>query len=300
VPEVAVVVLTFDPPDGLLEACLTSVLATGGAAQVIVVDNGRRARGRIDALGSALGSVPVCTLIEPGQNLGYAAGMNLGVERALAGGATHVALLNDDVTVPAGWIDGLLAEWSTQPGERLGAVQPMLMFPTDPPTENSLGVELGRDGAGVDIGRGTPLPVPPDPSATAHGLTMFTGGAVMLSAAFLADAGGFDPRFFLYYEDVDLALRGAEHGWRYRCVPTVQVTHIGSASTTAVPEIAAFFRERNRLWVLIRHRPWGDAARGLWLSVRRLRYRPRRVHARALWAAVLAAPRLLVERRRHR
>ncbi len=294
------VVLTFDPPDGLFEACLTSVVAAGGAAQVIVVDNGRRARGRIDALGSASGSAPVCTLIEPGRNLGYAAGMNLGVERAIAGGATHVALLNDDVTVPRGWIDGLLAEWSTEPAARIGAVQPMLVFPTDPPTVNSLGVALGGDGAGIDIGRGEPVPVPPDPRAAAHDIAVFTGGAVMLSAAFLADIGGFDPRFFLYYEDVDLALRGAERGWRYRCVPAVQVVHVGSASTTAVPEIAAFSRERNRLWVLIRHRPWGDVGRGMWLSVRRLRYHPRRVHGRALWACVIAAPRLLRDRRRHR
>lgn len=290
------VVLTFDPPDGLLEACLTSVLAAGGASHVIVVDNGRRAQHRIDTLAS-LGA---CTVIEPGRNLGYAAGMNLGIERAIADGASHVALLNDDVTVPAGWIDGLLAEWSTGTGRHLGAVQPLLVFPTDPPTVNSLGVELGRDGAGVDIGRGEPLPVPPDPRAAAHDIAVFTGGAVLLSAAFLADVGGFDPRFFLYYEDVDLALRGAERGWRYRCVPAVQVTHVGSASTTAVPELAAFWRERNRLWVLIRHRPWGDVTRGMWLSVRRLRYRPRRVHARALWAATLAAPRLLVERRRRR
>ncbi len=290
------VVLTFDPPDGLLEACLSSVFASGSAAQVIVVDNGRRAQHRIDALRPS----GTCTVIEPGRNLGYAAGMNLGIERAIADGASHVALLNDDVTVPAGWIDGLLAEWTTGPGGRLGAVQPMLVFPTEPPTVNSLGVELGRDGAGVDLGRGGPLPESPDPRAAAHDIAVFTGGAVLLSAAFLADVGGFDPRFFLYYEDVDLALRGAEHGWRYRCVPSVQVTHVGSASTTAVPELAAFWRERNRLWVLIRHRPWGDVARGTWLSVRRLRYQPRRVHARALWAALLAAPRLLVERRRHR
>jgi GT2 family glycosyltransferase len=120
----------------------------------------------------------------------------------------------------------------------------------------------------------------------------------VLSAAFLADVGGFDARFFLYYEDVDLALRGAERGWRYRCVPGVQVRHVGSASTDQRPDVAVYHRERNRLWVLFRHRPWGDIARGLWLSVRRLRYPPRGVHARALLAGLAAAPRLLRARSR--
>lgn len=293
------VVLTFDPPEGLFEACVASVLAAGGASQVIVVDNGRHARQRLDASGSA----SACTVIEPGRNLGYAGGMNLGIERALAEGATHVALLNDDVTVPTGWIERLLAEWTDDAdaaGGRLGAVQPMLVFPTDPPTVNSLGVQLGRDGAGVDIGRGEPLPEPPDALAAPHGIDVFTGGAVMLSAAFVAECGGFDPRYFLYYEDVDLALRGAERGWRYRCVPEVRVVHVGSASTVAVADLTAFLRERNRLWVVIRHRPWGDVARGVWLSVRRLRYQPHRAHARALCAAVGAAPRLMRDRARHR
>ena len=44
----------------------------------------------------------------------------------------------------------------------------------------------------------------------------FTGGAVLFRRTFLEDLGGFDERYFLYYEDVDLALRGAERGWCYR------------------------------------------------------------------------------------
>jgi hypothetical protein len=292
VPEVTVVVLTFDPPDGMLEACVASVAAAGGWSRLVVVDNGGAAERRLRSLAATV----EFDLVVPGANLGFAGGMNLGIEHAVARGATHVALLNDDATVPAGWLDALLAAFAS--AERVGAVQPMLVLATDPPTVNSLGVELGRDGAGTDIGYGTPLPVPPDPAAAPHEIGIFTGGAVVLSAAFLADVGGFDARFFLYYEDVDLALRGAERGWRYRCVPGVQVRHVGSASTDQRPDVAVYHRERNRLWVLFRHRPWGDVARGLWLSVRRLRYPPRGVHARALLAGLAAAPRLLRARSR--
>jgi GT2 family glycosyltransferase len=292
VPEVAVVVLTFDPPDGLFEACIASVAAAGGWQRLVVVDNGGRARARLAALAE-----PVeFDLVAPGTNLGFAGGMNLGIEHAIARGATHVMLLNDDATVGPGWIESLLGELvgAEQHRERLGAVQPMLVFATDPPTVNSMGVALGRDGAGTDVGYGSPVP---EIAAGPHDIGIFTGGAVLLSAAFLADVGAFDARFFLYYEDVDLALRGAERGWRYRCVPGVQVRHVGSASTGRRPDVAVYHRERNRLWVLFRHRPWGDIGRGLWLSVRRLRHEPRGVHARALLAGLAAAPRLLRARR---
>jgi GT2 family glycosyltransferase len=276
VPEVAVVVLTFDPPDGLFEACVASVGAAGGWQRLVVVDNGGRARARLAALAEPVD----CDLVVPGTNLGFAGGMNLGIEHAIARGATHVMLLNDDATVSPGWIESLLGELvaAEQHRERLGAVQPMLVFATDPPTVNSMGVALGSDGAGTDVGYGSPVP---EFAAAPHDIGIFTGGAVLLSAAFLADVGGFDARFFLYYEDVDLALRGAERGWRYRCVPGVQVRHVGSASTGRRPDVAVYHRERNRLW----------------LSVRRLRHAPRGVHARALVAGVAGAPRLLRARR---
>lgn len=290
---VAVVVLTFDPPAGLLERCVASVAAAGGAQRIVVVDNGNDAAARLATLEPGV----EVDLLHPGRNLGFAGGMNLGIEHAIARGATHVAVLNDDAAVEPGWLGPLLAECGGA-DDRVGAVQPMLVFDTDPPTVNSLGVQLAPDGAGRDIGYGTRLPEPGSVAAAAHDIALFTGGAVLLRADFVADTGGFDTRFFLYYEDVDLALRGAERGWRYRCVPAVRVHHVGSASMARRPDLAVYHRERNRLWVLLRHRPVGDVVRGVWLSLRRVRHRPRRVHARALVAGLAGAPRLLRDRMR--
>ena len=45
------------------------------------------------------------------------------------------------------------------------------------------------------------------------------GGGVLLRSRYLEDVGLFDERFFLYYEDTDLAWRGRARGWRYRYVP---------------------------------------------------------------------------------
>ena len=82
------------------------------------------------------------------------------------------------------------------------------------------------------------------------------GGAVLLRRAYLDDVGLFDERFFLYYEDTDLAWRGRLAGWRYVYVPNSTVRHRHAASSGG--EGAALFRfyvQRNRLLMLVRSAP---------------------------------------------
>jgi GT2 family glycosyltransferase len=79
------------------------------------------------------------------------------------------------------------------------------------------------------------------------------GAAVLLRANHLADVGLFEDRFFLYYEDTDLAVRGQGRGWQFVVEPTSVVRHIHSASTVEGSAIAAHFIERNRLLLVIRH-----------------------------------------------
>ncbi len=112
----------------------------------------------------------------------------------------------------------------------MGAVQPALVGP-DSDVVVSLGVELDRYGAGSDIGDGGPLPT----DRTVRDVDVFTGGAVLFDAAFLDTTGGFDERYFLYYEDVDLALRGGSLGWRYRVAPESTVEHRRGTSTASAP-----------------------------------------------------------------
>ncbi|MCB1002022.1 MAG: glycosyltransferase family 2 protein [Acidimicrobiales bacterium] len=294
---IGVVVLTYRPAPGMLEGCLASVRShtvtpDGEPVHVMVVDNGgvcaalRAADPDAADAADALRDVDV---LAQTTNTGFAGGMNAGFRRGLELGCRVVVILNDDATVEPGWLPPLLTELSV---EGVGAVQPKLLFTGEPPVVNSLGVRLGADGAGTDIGRDQPDDGAVEPSD----LHLFTGGAVAFSDAFLRATGGFDERYFMYYEDVDLALRGHELGWRYRLAPASRVRHRGSATASTVGDVVVFHRERNRLWVLFRHRPWADVLRGVWLSVRRLRWVPRGTHAHALLAGLAAAPRLVTTR----
>ncbi len=289
---VVAVVVTNRGPTPRLRSCLGSIACAGGVTAVVVVDNSEPAASRWRREPACYG--PGVTGLVTMPNRGYGAAANRGIDWAVAhtpaGRGLAVALLNDDVEVRPGWLTPLLTALDADP--RVGAVQPKVLF-TDRDVVNSAGVDLDRAHAGVDVGFGEP----DGPSwGEARPITAFTGGAVLLRGAFLDDVGGFDERYFLYYEDVDLALRGAERGWTYRCEPRSVVRHAFGDTTSGIGSRRRWLQERNRLWCAARFAPWPTTARALWLSVRRLRHPPRAVHLRALGSGLVGFPTRWVER----
>jgi N-acetylglucosaminyl-diphospho-decaprenol L-rhamnosyltransferase len=278
---VAVVVTYRADPDDLRE-CLDALERAGGLAHVVVIDNG----GHVDLVADA-----GRTIVRPARNAGYGAAANEGAAVARRCGAGAVVLLNDDVVVTDGWLDPLLAELADP---AVGAVQPMLVL-GDGAHVNSLGVAIGPDGAGVDIAFGEPID---RIDGSARTIDVFSAGVVLFRPAFLDATGGFDERFFLYYEDVDLARRGAELNWSYRCAPEAVVVHRKGASTSELGDRLVYLQERNRLWSAFLHESPGTIARALWLSLRRLRHPPQGVHLRALVVGIGGGIRRLIERAR--
>lgn len=120
------------------------------------------------------------------------------------------------------------------------------------------GNERRGDGYGLDVGR---FEVDRGQRDVAGDVEAWCGGAVLLRSAYLRDVGAFDERLFLYYEDLELSLRGALRGWRYRYEPASVVEHrVGSSSAAAGSTRTEQLRERNRLLVLARHGSLGTLA----------------------------------------
>jgi GT2 family glycosyltransferase len=118
------------------------------------------------------------------------------------------------------------------------------------PVVNNVGTVLLDDGFAADRGYGEAddgrFDAPTDVFA-------WCGGGVLLRRAYLDDVGLFDEDLFLYYEDVELAWRGGERGWRYRTAPASVVHHVHAASSGRGSPLKQFYDERNRLVVLSRH-----------------------------------------------
>ena len=72
-----------------------------------------------------------------------------------------------------------------------------------------------------------PLPIPQHPQQ----VDWTAGASLMIRRAVIDEIGGFDERFFLYFEETELCHRAARAGWQTYYVPQSRVTHVGSVST---------------------------------------------------------------------
>jgi len=123
---------------------------------------------------------------------------------------------------------------------------------------NNAGTELVADGYGADRGY---LERDDGRYDVAEDVFAWCAAAVVLSARYLRDVGNFDESLFLYYEDLDLAWRGRERGWRTRYVPNSVVRHVHSATSSRAALATTFHNERNHLLVLARHERPSSVAR---------------------------------------
>jgi GT2 family glycosyltransferase len=117
---------------------------------------------------------------------------------------------------------------------------------------NSVGSVLLRGGYGADRGM---LEADRDQYDQPAEVFAWCGCSALLRREYLEDVGLLEPRFFLYYEDLDLSWRGRARGWRYRYVPAATVRHHHAASTVEGSALFQHYVERNRLLVHARNAP---------------------------------------------
>jgi N-acetylglucosaminyl-diphospho-decaprenol L-rhamnosyltransferase len=186
--------------------------------EVVVVDNGST-----DGSGVAVrADFPEVTVVELGENIGFGPSLN----RAMA---THpadaIVLLNSDVECEPEFCAELLAGLD----ESADMVAAVLLQEHEPGLIDSAGVVADHTLMGFDYLHGEPISVL-DGAADPLGPT---GGAGLYRRSAWEAVGGFDERIFLYYEDLDLALRIAAQGGRCRLAGRARALHAYSASLGA-------------------------------------------------------------------
>lgn len=165
-------------------------------------------------------------------NRGFGAGCNAGVAAAQV--TPFILLVNPDAEITAGMVDELLATFAANP--RLGIASPQLLDHTGTPVETAgtfptvLGLALGkfRRPTHARQQQGT---LDGKLSEHAYRPVDWVSGAVMMVRREVWDAtGGFDPAYFLYYEDIDLCLRARRAGWEVGVVPQATAIHESGGS----------------------------------------------------------------------
>jgi GT2 family glycosyltransferase len=211
-PQLAVVVVNFRSHP-LLERNLVRIGAENPEARVVVVDNfsDRHELDRVRRLAVKHG----WTLVESPTNLGFGAGMNSGAARAVEMGTDHLLLLNPDAYIDAISIHLLQKALDTDPHRM---VSPVIETPDG---------GIWFDGLDLERRTGRITATRQRSSHDADGTKemWLTGAAPMIGATLWQQVGGFDHRYFLYWEDVDLSVRVRAAGGELEVVYGARAVH---------------------------------------------------------------------------
>jgi GT2 family glycosyltransferase len=238
-PDVSIVIVSMNTREVLRE-CLTTLDAGRGpvSCEVIVVDNASK-DGSADMVAKEW---PAAVLVRSGVNLGFGAANNVAFTRATG---RYVVLLNSDAFLAAGVLSGIVARMDQHPGVGLagvslvgrdGARQPSArMFPSALNDLLSLSGLSARYGRSRFFGRMDRTWADPDEAAE---VDWVPGAFAIIRRSVLARVGGFDERFFLYYEEVDLCRRIKAAGFTICYWPDFRVVHIGGESSRTVKQLS--------------------------------------------------------------
>jgi GT2 family glycosyltransferase len=218
-PSVAVVIPSWNTRE-YLGPCIAAVHDEADVVvELVVVDNGS-----VDGSVEFLEHSHTEHVALP-QNLGFAKAVNLGVERTTA---PLVLVLNADVVLAAGCLRTLAVAISDDAS--LGGVQPKIIAGDGlaaPVTIYSAGQGLTIGGSAFEVGKGQPDGPPYSKPQEIFGVC---GAVCLLRRELFAQLGGYDERFFAFYEDVDLNARARLAGWRFSYVPGAVAYHVGHAA----------------------------------------------------------------------
>jgi N-acetylglucosaminyl-diphospho-decaprenol L-rhamnosyltransferase len=230
-PTLSVVIVSWNVRE-LLRACLASLPSH---AEVIVVDNAS-ADGSPEMVAAVF---PRVRLITNAENLGFTRGNNQGLAGATG---DYVLFLNPDTLVAPGAISSLIAYAELHP--RIGVLGPQLRY-----GDGSLQSSRRRfPTLATALFESTPVEwhwrnnpwarryhMADRPTGPAQDVDWLVGAALLCRKEALDQVGGFDERFFMYSEELDLCRRMKAAAWRVVYLPDATITHYeGKSSEQAV------------------------------------------------------------------
>ena len=252
-PDLDIIIVSFNTREDLT-ACLASLDANRPARlrQIIVVDNAS-GDGSVQAVRARF---PDVRLVALDRNVGFGAANNVALKST---DAPLVLFLNSDTLVPAGAVDTLAARLeetgAVAAGPRLidGRGRPEISFGRmlSPVAQfkqkmwmwlAASGTDAARDAVARHLGR-------------EREVDWITGACLLARGDSVRAAGGFDERYFMYEEDVDLCAALRASGGRVLFTPKAEVVHRRGRSAAGDRAAVAAHYDRSHLAFYEKHVP---------------------------------------------
>jgi N-acetylglucosaminyl-diphospho-decaprenol L-rhamnosyltransferase len=255
-----VVTVTYSPGPHLERFLASLSLATDRPVSVLMADNGSTD----GAPQAAVERYPNVRLFDTGGNLGYGTAVNRAIAR-LSDADEWVVVANPDVQWGPGSIDALLEAAARWP--RAATLGPLIRDPDGGvyPSARHL-PSLVRGGMHAVLGplwRNNPWSTAYRQERlepTERPVGWLSGSCLLVRRAAFEQVGGFDERYFMYFEDVDLGDRLQKAGWQNIYVPSAEVLHHKGHVTGSDPASSLAAHHRSTyIFLADRHPGWWRA-----------------------------------------
>lgn len=209
--------------------------------EVIVVDNASGG----DDVERIRRAFPAVELVASEQNLGFAGGCNLGAKKATG---EYLAFLNNDARPDPAWLSAAVAVLERD--STVGCVASKVLDWEGKKVDFVDGA-LSYYGHAFKLHVGEP---DTDQHADESDVLFATGAAMVCRTQVFSDVGGFDDRYFMFFEDVDLGWRMWLLGWKVRYVPESVAFHRHHASASRLRQWREhYLLERNALFTIYKN-----------------------------------------------
>lgn len=244
---IAVVILNWNGRK-LLERYLPSVLAHSETAKIYVADNASTD----DSLEFLVKNYPEVVLLKNSANLGFAGGYNEALEYVEE---DIYILLNNDVEVTPGWLDGILSLFETS--DKIAAIQPKIKSVQNPEKFDYAGAAGGFiDALGYPFCRGRIFDhIEEDKGQYNTDMEIFwaSGACFAIRKKCFRHAKGFDEDYFAHQEEIDLCWRLKNLGYSIWCSSKSEVYHQGGGTLSSSSPRKTFLNFRNSLFTLVKN-----------------------------------------------
>jgi N-acetylglucosaminyl-diphospho-decaprenol L-rhamnosyltransferase len=259
---VHIVIVNWNTGD-YLRGCLASIARSRldgvELARVIVVDN-HSSDGSADGLGGI--ALPLEVVRNP-RNVGFAAACNQG---AAGSTADHLLFLNPDTRLREDTLDVVARFMDSPEAAAVGICGARIVDETGAPAHSAARFPTLR----IVVGRMTGLDHVAPRAFPSHHLAVaeldrsrpvdqVIGAFFLIRRELFERLGGFDRRYFLYYEEVDLATRARRLGARSYFLHEATVTHAENVSSSRVPAGRLYHSQRSRVLYAFAHWPRSHA-----------------------------------------
>jgi N-acetylglucosaminyl-diphospho-decaprenol L-rhamnosyltransferase len=232
-PTIGVVTVSYRS-GAVLKGFLESIgPATAASVAVVVADNAPSGEGSVETIATHAGA----HYLPLPENDGYGAGMNAAVA-TLPASVEWVLVSNPDVVLSPGSIDALIAVGAED--DSIGAVGPAVINDDGSVYPSARAVPSLRTGIGhalfVNLWAANPWTAAyrndSETQPCRRDTGWLSGSCLLVRRSAFTELNGFDPGYFMYFEDVDLGFRLGKAGYRSVYEPSVSINHAGAHSTT--------------------------------------------------------------------